>query len=598
MVVFALGSCGGIDETGLLGLENCTNGVDDNGDGVADCADPQCLGHAYCIAYQEFACDNGADDDGDGLTDCDDPDCQQAPRCHPESELACADGVDNDSDGLTDCDDPDCQQTDACREICDDGVDNNGNGQVDCADEQCWSSPLCRTEDCGNGVDDDGDGLIDCQDSDCAVVPRCAQVERCDDGVDNDADGLVDCDDPDCATNPWCHETLCADGEDNDENGLVDCDDPHCVGQPGCISNTSCLPATTIYCDDLIEGSTLGRLNNLDSYECVPGSFPGGEQYFHLGAFPGTEVTLGFTDWTTGQTLQMIVLQGHESNPGCNVSGDCTIPTTSGGSDQTLTVTPDGYADLYVVVDGSGTAGGAFDLSVSCEPLVETNCGDGVDNDSDGLVDCNDPDCWLTPNCMWVVELCGDGIDNDGDNLIDCADPDCHGNPPCVNAENICDDGVDNDGDGATDCADSDCWTDLACAGGETNCTNGIDDDGDGEVDCWDFDCVNGGACDWWFDFDQECFNFMDCGPPNHFCVIVGGNLPGFCSKPCSTPGALDAECGTGTNIQGFCVPDSNGTGNLCVMPCGAAYPGRSCPASWACVAPDPGSPAYGVCVP
>lgn len=30
------------------------------------------------------------------------------------------------------------------------------------------------------------------------------------------------------------------------------------------------------------------------------------------------------------------------------------------------------------------------------------------------------------------VEICDDGIDNDGDGLIDCDDPDCFGDPGCA----------------------------------------------------------------------------------------------------------------------------------------------------------------------
>lgn len=53
------------------------------------------------------------------------------------------------------------------------------------------------------------------------------------------------------------------------------------------------------------------------------------------------------------------------------------------------------------------------------------------------------------------VEICADGIDNDGDGLIDCQDPDCEANEACI--DEVCNDGIDNDGDGLTDCEDSEC---------------------------------------------------------------------------------------------------------------------------------------------
>lgn len=50
----------------------------------------------------------------------------------------------------------------------------------------------------------------------------------------------------------------------------------------------------------------------------------------------------------------------------------------------------------------------------------ETQCNDKLDNDKDGLVDCDDPDCSCTQK-----EICDNGIDDDGDKLIDCDDSDC-----------------------------------------------------------------------------------------------------------------------------------------------------------------------------
>ncbi|MFH1464095.1 MAG: hypothetical protein ABIO70_06900 [Pseudomonadota bacterium] len=69
--------------------------------------------------------------------------------------------------------------------------------------------------------------------------------------------------------------------------------------------------------------------------------------------------------------------------------------------------------------------------------------------------------------------------------------------------EHACDDEVDNDADGMTDCDDADCGDDPACEaqeeyGGpftETDCTDELDDDSDGLIDCDDEDCVDDPAC-------------------------------------------------------------------------------------------------------
>jgi hypothetical protein len=58
---------------------------------------------AYGMPMEEYDCTDGMDDDGDGLIDCYDDDCPPSELC-----LGCDDGIDNDGDGAADCDDDDC----------------------------------------------------------------------------------------------------------------------------------------------------------------------------------------------------------------------------------------------------------------------------------------------------------------------------------------------------------------------------------------------------------------------------------------------------------------------------------------------------------
>ena len=62
--------------------------------------------------------------------------------------------------------------------------------------------------------------------------------------------------------------------------------------------------------------------------------------------------------------------------------------------------------------------------------LPTYQCGDGIDNDGDGLVDLQDPGCTDAGDNDETDEPtptteCSDGVDNDGDGLIDLADSDC-----------------------------------------------------------------------------------------------------------------------------------------------------------------------------
>ena len=68
---------------------------------------------------------------------------------------------------------------------------------------------------------------------------------------------------------------------------------------------------------------------------------------------------------------------------------------------------------------------------------------------------------------MTSEAFCGNGIDDDGDGLADCMDSDCDGSDGCeFGSESSCQDGIDNDGDGLADCMDSDCTNSGLCDSG------------------------------------------------------------------------------------------------------------------------------------
>lgn len=110
-------------------------------------------------------CNNGIDDDGDRLVDCADPNCGTERHCLGCSRefgpVACTDGRDNDCDATTgfsgsgiDCRDSDCHASSVYNECCD-NRDDNGNGIIDefacrCAsDADCRSGYRCYTQTVG-----------------------------------------------------------------------------------------------------------------------------------------------------------------------------------------------------------------------------------------------------------------------------------------------------------------------------------------------------------------------------------------------------------------------------------------------------------------
>jgi len=212
--------------------EICNNNMDDDNDGYIDCADTQdCLEGTPCNSdgtktcqnrickpaapdYIGEDCTNNIDDDNDGLKDCADAsDCEEGIICS--------------ADGTKTCQDRACVEEDIELEICTNNEDDDNDGYVDCAD----------TQDCLEGTPCNSDGTKTCQNSECKEN---VEQENCKNGIDDDKDGYVDCaDTQDCLEGIDCNEAgtktckegacvedeICTNGIDDDKDGYVDCAD-------------------------------------------------------------------------------------------------------------------------------------------------------------------------------------------------------------------------------------------------------------------------------------------------------------------------------------------------------------------------------------
>jgi hypothetical protein len=112
-------ACGGSDPTGAtLGgptentPEQCKDGQDNDGDGLVDCADPNCAPLQVCGAtttttstpagppnteLTTTACQDGRDNDNDGKVDCEDDDCKALVVCNPDTPPPSTCGACNDN---------------------------------------------------------------------------------------------------------------------------------------------------------------------------------------------------------------------------------------------------------------------------------------------------------------------------------------------------------------------------------------------------------------------------------------------------------------------------------------------------------------------
>jgi hypothetical protein len=149
---------------------------------------------------------------------------------------------------------------------------------------------------------------------------------------------------------------------------------------------------------------------------------------------------------------------------------------------------------------GSGSGcGGTDDGEDDEQPDEETACSDGLDDDGDGDIDCDDLDCRRSGACGEYY--CYDGYDDDGDGAVDCDDSDCCDFDECrCQCEARCEAGT------ALCIGDRDACTFECCAAGQEcvdgRCVGCANECATGYVPCWGSDelcaldcCTPGQRC-------------------------------------------------------------------------------------------------------
>ncbi|MDX9721979.1 MAG: MopE-related protein [Myxococcota bacterium] len=371
-------------------------------------------------------------------------------------------------------------------EICD-GADNDCDGLVDLEDPELVD------------VDEDEDGVVACGDCDDSDPYRFPGNEELCDGIDNDCDGLTlegeldadgdtflvcggDCDDSLDTVYPGAPEVC--DGHDNDCDGFLPKDEVTIVyGQLRCLF--------TDFPDDDFDGDGVSNARELELHTDPTNPDSDGD-----GLSDGIETEMGAQapdldgdllidaldpdddgDGIPTDVERAVVVDadddGLDNDREIDADGDGVSDQEEAGADPTRPVDTDGdgFADF---IDRDSDDDGVDDEIDNCrlvynpdqldrddngygDACSEEDCMDGIDNNENDLVDCEDPLCAMSSLCL---EICDNGVDDDRNGLVDCEDPDCDKSAACTE---ICDNNIDDDGDGDVDCRDLECFNDPSC---------------------------------------------------------------------------------------------------------------------------------------
>jgi hypothetical protein len=421
--------------------ENCSNGKDDNCNGLVDCNDLLCMGDIKCSKPGQEICNNNLDDDDDGKVDCADTECMGNRACVPTMGP----------------------------EICDNGKDDNNDSRVDCADPQCTKFPGCLTLVCKPEVDfgtiaahgAKASGTFETQRAmqsytTCAppggkgqagtfVLTETADVRMeltqgagsahavglfragASQACDRNPVRCVNVGDDAAATHTYAalpagtyflvvqsypgtqgtvQVTLstgslmtpeqCANGKDDDGNGLIDCQDQACRTAMNCQA-VQCTPDAQI--GALVIGATpknvsldLTQAPNQYKPPCA-GNMPTGGNAVVAFTLPETSgIAVSYRQ--TGRTLFALY---REPEPGfaCD-DGDAYVTCSFEDSLTGAVAFSPQPPGRYMFIFKSTTAGeeGTANLRISAfgnRGMEE--CANGIDDDGNELVDCDDPTC-------------------------------------------------------------------------------------------------------------------------------------------------------------------------------------------------------------
>ncbi|RTZ88668.1 MAG: hypothetical protein DSY92_10520, partial [Planctomycetota bacterium] len=374
--------------------ENCTNGTDDDGDGLIDCADPDCANNPAC---------GGGGGNGDECIDA----------------ILVTEGANAfDTTGMTDSPEPDptgCSN--AYGENASDGwflyiANFSGDVTFETCDINSFDTDLAAySGNCGSlsliACDGDGGTAAGCQGFDSMITIPGVQA----------GDSII------LRIGGWGTAdqgpgtlTITVGGGGGGGQG-DECNDPLiAVVGSNAVDTTGMSDSADPFDDAACTGTFLGVMASDAWYQfSAPVSGTATVSTCDLIDFDSDLVAY------TGTCGALTEVACNGDGTGCGAFTSLMEMNVTAGTNYFIRI--GGWA-----AGGQGT--GTLEITLSGAPNPE-NCTNGTDDDGDGDVDCEDTDCDQDPACVTPPENCTNGTDDDGDGLADCDDPDCTADPAC-----------------------------------------------------------------------------------------------------------------------------------------------------------------------
>lgn len=207
-----------------------------------------------------------------------------------------------------------------------------------------------------------------------------------------------------------------------------------------CITDVS--SSTSYRCHPITGGGVCDESIEV-SEGIIESFFQGHIDTFNSGIYTDSSVDIFFSFTPSEDATYLIFLDDLDFHSNLYLAYDCEDASSIITSDQNNNIVEttaflNSGVPISIIVEKTNPAWipenpYSFKLKIMKILSTEsTTCGDQLDNDLDGLVDCDDPDCFgILPFCSQESN-CSDSMDNDGDGQADCLDSDCILNEVCV----------------------------------------------------------------------------------------------------------------------------------------------------------------------